>query len=46
MSEIKLLPCPFCGGEVKFGSLLHKWIECTKCGFETEYTDTEVLVER
>ena len=45
MSEIKLLPCPFCGGEVYFPTITKTFIVCKSCGFETEYTeDTEWLV--
>lgn len=45
MSEIKLLPCPFCGGEAYFPTITKTFIECKSCGFETEYTeDTEWLV--
>lgn len=41
MSKIKLLPCPFCGGEAKFATVNHKWIECTKCEMETPYRESE-----
>ena len=41
MSEIKLLPCPFCGGEAKFGTFNHFWIECTNCEMETPYMENE-----
>lgn len=38
MSEIKLKPCPFCGGEARIvgaiGSVF--WVRCTKCGAETQ----------
>lgn len=36
MSEIKLKPCPFCGGEAEIqdGSGLH-YVYCTKCGAST-----------
>ena len=45
MSEIKLLPCPFCGGEAYFPTITKTFIVCKSCGFETEYTeDTEWLV--
>ena len=39
MSEIKLLPCPFCGGEAEIiSSCFFGWdkqIICTKCGAST-----------
>ena len=44
MSEIKLLPCPFCGGEAKFATSSRHWIECTKCGAQTEYTGYEEAI--
>lgn len=32
-SDKRLLPCPFCGGEAKIISFLHRYmIGCTKCG--------------
>ncbi len=40
MSEQKLKPCPFCGGEAKT-YMKHKiigltlWVQCTKCNAET-----------
>ena len=43
--EIKLKPCPFCGGEAYFPTITKTFIECKSCGLETEYTeDTEWLV--
>lgn len=42
MSYIKLLPCPFCGGEVKYNQILTIFI-CDECkvhiGFPTCYSD-------
>lgn len=40
MSEIKLKPCPFCGGEAKMhptSSAAHGvyWARCIECGVET-----------
>lgn len=39
MSEIKLLPCPFCGGDAAFGgsrlssnSDWHHFVNCISCG--------------
>ena len=36
MSEIKLLPCPFCGGEVELNSVgvstTYYFISCEECG--------------
>lgn len=38
MSEIKLKPCPFCGGEAK---LLHvgagRIVKCVECGASTSF---------
>lgn len=41
MSDIKLLPCPFCGGEAKYMEIrqeffISKFVTCTKCGIETK----------
>lgn len=40
MSEIKLKPCPFCGGEAKYMDIrdifVSKFVTCTKCGIETK----------
>lgn len=33
MSETKLLPCPFCGGEAEVCG--YYFIQCTKCGSST-----------
>lgn len=45
MSENKLKPCPFCGGEAHFPTVTETWIGCKSCGFETPYTeDKEWLV--
>ena len=41
MSEIKLSPCPFCGGKAKFATVNHKWIECTMCEMETPYRESK-----
>lgn len=42
MQNDKLLPCPFCGGELKLNTILSIFI-CNKCkvhiGFPTCYTD-------
>ena len=42
MSELK--PCPFCGGEAKFGfsekdyeGVYHAYIECSECGVSLNY---------
>lgn len=38
MSEIKLLPCPFCGGEAEFDDIHNPAVNkiiCTKCGMHT-----------
>lgn len=45
MNEIKLKPCPFCGGEAHFPTVTETWIGCKSCGFETSYSeDKEWLV--
>lgn len=41
MSDERLLPCPFCGGEAKWANALHNYIECKECDFETIWYDTE-----
>ena len=36
MSEIKLKPCPFCGGKAKFvKTRIAEYVQCTKCKAET-----------
>lgn len=44
--DIKLLPCPFCGGEakvssnnmmIKGNSEMCAWVYCKKCGARTHY---------
>jgi Lar family restriction alleviation protein len=45
MSEIKLLPCPFCGGEAKLNERYREgvanrkmyWVSCRKCGVKQPY---------
>lgn len=37
MSDKKLLPCPFCGGEARFSTEDGNWINCKSCGAETDY---------
>ena len=38
-SDIKLLPCPFCGGEARYMEIkdffIQRFVTCTKCGIET-----------
>lgn len=54
MSEIKLLPCPFCGGEMeepnntscKQGDTWLWSTECTNCGFFLDDRYKEVLIAR
>lgn len=39
MSELKLLNCPFCGGEARYMEIkdffISRFVTCTKCGIET-----------
>ena len=38
--EIKLKPCPHCGGEAKltdFTQAPDAWVECTECGARTRF---------
>ena len=37
MNEIKLLPCPFCGGEAKWATEHKHWIICKRCQSESDY---------
>lgn len=54
MNNIKLLPCPFCGGEVEYHPLSHHmnnfWnkntIYCPSCDFMMEGNSTIHLVKR
>ena len=43
MSEINLLPCPFCWGGARIigavGTVF--WVKCTECGAETQSEITE-----
>ena len=45
MSNIELLPCPFCGGEAKTSRGLHKYdcwgIWCPTCGVRTDLYPSE-----
>lgn len=46
MSEIKLKPCPFCGGKAEsctpwMGMAYGYWVRCEACGCETEVSSTE-----
>ena len=45
MSEIKLKPCPFCGGEgemiVRGDQQKGYWVKCLQCGAETRYFTSE-----
>lgn len=42
MAEIKLKPCPFCGGEAKFKSkplfnyVAETWVECDSCAAKSK----------
>lgn len=41
MSDTKLKPCPFCGGEARFANTDENWIACVDCGAETTFFDTK-----
>ena len=44
MSETKLLPCPFCGGEAEVCG--YYFIQCTKCGSSTlTHTNIEKAIQ-
>jgi hypothetical protein len=44
MSEIKLLPCPFCGGEAEIVG--KHWVQCRRCATEGGYYDNiETAIE-
>lgn len=49
MSEIKLKPCPFCGGKGVFPKWMENtdyfWICCEICGCETACYDTKKEAE-
>lgn len=47
MSDLKLLPCPFCGwGTIVDGGFLHYRCTCSACGASTkEYPTWELAVE-
>lgn len=46
MSEIKLLPCPFCGGEAKtFQTEPFTQVVCTKCGSRIERIGKELAAQ-
>lgn len=47
MSELKPLPCPFCGwGTIVDGGFLHYRCTCSACGASTkEYPTWELAVE-
>ncbi|MBR5485997.1 MAG: Lar family restriction alleviation protein [Oscillospiraceae bacterium] len=35
MNELK--PCPFCGGQPRFGNFYRNWVVCPDCRMETPY---------
>ena len=39
-NEVKLLPCPFCGGEAFIVHRSGGWIYCVECGAESGYFNT------
>lgn len=42
MSEEKLMPCPFCGGEPEFRSCGHEpFVKCGSCGCRTDWHDNQ-----
>lgn len=41
MSELKLLNCPFCGGEARNESCGNYWVKCAKCGSRGSVKNTE-----
>lgn len=42
MSEIKLLPCPFCGNEMVYivGTNVY-WVHCCECGVDSPIFDSK-----
>ena len=48
--ENELKPCPFCGGEAKFGNSFWDgvFVYCTNCGCQTEYAtdDKQCVAEK
>ena len=49
MSEIKLLSCPFCGGEAKICDedfLKGRFVYCTECGIQTQLYVTGNTIEK
>lgn len=43
MSEVKLKPCLFCGGEAKMvGDEDGGWIECKKCGARVDFSKSRI----
>jgi len=49
MSDYKLLPCPFCGGEAELKSqeveygLCGAWVLCKECNAKSNYMNTHEL---
>lgn len=41
MEEIKLKPCPFCGGEAEFVGYKSYWIICVDCTAESAVYDSK-----
>lgn len=47
MSEIKLLPCPFCGGEAELVGDKYHWVLCKDCkGGSHAFENVEEAIEK
>jgi uncharacterized Zn finger protein len=46
MSELELLPCPFCGGQAEHRKISHTeewWVQCNECWVGTRLLDNPDL---